>query len=213
MLSSLTAGTDHGQEAIESAAMFLFKTFYDKETVGHKETKAIKQMFGPFPSTCATAACNATYRIVSLLTDEQLKKLSQHFHEKNIDDAVFFGKNVIFSLEMYELEETEDLPLNGSVEADNDISLDFLKFHNGQKDISAISTHQKHGSNEDEGSLLYDEVEKYVVQSSTGGATVEDLCNTIFEMLASSKSNDELQNEVCPFWLFFYLFIFCIVFS
>nr|DBA26537.1 TPA: hypothetical protein GDO54_010781 [Pyxicephalus adspersus] len=193
-------GTDHGQEAIESGAMFLFKTFYDKEAVGHEETKAIKQMFGPFPSTCATAACNATCKIVSLLTDEQLKKLSKQLRGTSIEDTVIFGKNVIFSLEMYELEETEELPLNGSIEANIDISLDFLKFQNDQKNhfqgISAIGTQQKSGSNEEETSLLYDEVEKYVVQSSTGAATVEDLCNTIFEMLTSSKSNDELQNEL-----------------
>ncbi|XP_075718320.1 activating signal cointegrator 1 complex subunit 3 [Rhinoderma darwinii] len=194
-------GSDHGLEAIESGAMFLFKTFYDKDHVCQEATKAIKQMFGPFPSTCATAACGATYKIVSLLTDDCLKKFSLMFQEETLKETVSFGKNVKFSLEMYELEETEDLPLNGDFESHDDISLNFLKLQNGLKECSLDTSRAKHKvvGSEDDGYLLFDEVEKYFVQSlqsSVGGPTVEDLCSTIFEMLASSKSNDELQNEL-----------------
>ncbi|KAG9493297.1 hypothetical protein GDO78_001283 [Eleutherodactylus coqui] len=190
-------GTDHGQEAIESGAVFLFSTFYDKICVSQEATKAIKQMFGPFPSTCVTAACDATCKIVSLLTDEQLKKLAQMFQDR-VGETASFGKNVKFSLEMYELEEIEDLPLNGEFETNDNISLNFLQLQNGLKDLS-LDTKQKVNNSEDDGSLLYDEVEKYVaqsLQSSVGGPTPEDLCSTIFEMLASSKTNDELQNEL-----------------
>ncbi|KAM3931944.1 activating signal cointegrator 1 complex subunit 3 [Leptodactylus fuscus] len=194
-------GTDHGQEAIESGAVFLFKTFYDKDFVSQEATKAIKQMFGPFPLTCATAACDATYKIMSLFSDEQLKKLALTFQEDHVGESVSFGKNVKFSLDMYELEETEDMPLNGEFETNDDVTLNFLKIQNGLKDgsLDASRAKQKVGSSEDDGSLLYDTVEKYVLQSSQntiGGPTVEDLCGTIYEMLASSKSNDELQNEL-----------------
>lgn len=163
-------------------------------------------MFGPFPSTCATAACNATYKMVSLLNDEQLKKLGLMFREDNGEETVSFGRNVKFSLEMYELEETEDMPLNGEFETNNNISLNFMKIKNGLKESSLDTSRAKQSSSsEDDGSVLYEEVEKYVVQglqSSVGGPTVEDLCSTIFEMLASSKSNDELQNEVCKSLLY-----------
>ncbi|XP_073445599.1 activating signal cointegrator 1 complex subunit 3 isoform X3 [Dendrobates tinctorius] len=191
-------GTDHGQEAIESGAVFLFRTFYDKDCVNQEATKAIKQMFGPFPSTCAAAACDASYKIVSLLTDEQRQKLTPMVQEDSARDTASFGRNVKFSLEMYELEETEDMPLNGELETDDNLSFNFLKLQNGLKDgyLDPSRATQKVSSSEDDGSLLYEEVEKYVVQSSVGGHTVEDLCNTIFEMLASSKSSDELQNEL-----------------
>ncbi|XP_069582412.1 activating signal cointegrator 1 complex subunit 3 [Ranitomeya imitator] len=190
-------GTDHGQEAIESGAVFLFRTFYDKDCVNQEATKAIKQMFGPFPSTCAAAACDATYKMMSLLTDEQHQQLTPMVQEDTARDTASFGRNVKFSLEMYELEETEDMPLNGELQTDDNLSFDYLKLQNGLKDFSLDPSRatQKVGSSEDDGPLLYEEVEKYVVQSSVGGHTVEDLCNTIFEMLASSKSNDELQNE------------------
>ncbi|KAM4695371.1 activating signal cointegrator 1 complex subunit 3 [Discoglossus pictus] len=197
------AGTDHGQEAVESAALFLFKLFQDKESVGHEETKAVKQMFGPFPSTSATAACDATYRIVSHFTQDEFHKLSLLFQKKDREDGLTFGKNVVFSFDMYELEETEDMPLNGSIETENDISLDFRKFQNSHAEPSP-SISNAHGSheNQDSSSFLYDEVEKYVhctLQDAYRGPTVEDLCNTLFEMLASEKTNDELQNELFEF--------------
>ncbi|KAG8582325.1 hypothetical protein GDO81_008011, partial [Engystomops pustulosus] len=192
-------GTDYGQEAIESGAVFLFRTFYDKDCVNQEATKAIKQMFGPFSSTCATEACDATNKIVSFLTDKELKKLSLMFQEDPVEETVPFGRNVKFSLEMYELEETENIPLSGEFETNENISLDLFKIQNGLKACTVDPSRSKQnvGSGEDDGSLLYDAVEKYVrLQNSIGGPTVEDLCSTIFEMLASSKSNDELQNEL-----------------
>ncbi|KAM4772205.1 activating signal cointegrator 1 complex subunit 3 [Rhinophrynus dorsalis] len=194
-------GTDNGQDAIESAAVFLFKTLYDKESIGHNETVAIKQMFGPFPSSFATVACNAIYRIVSLLTEEQHQKIALLFQEKSCEDGMYFGKNVVFSFEMYELEETEAMPENGIIETENYISLDFQKYHNShiERGTSAAQTSNRTYDNEDDCSFFYHEVEKYVLntlENNSGGPTVEDLCSTLFEMLASAKSNDELQNEL-----------------
>lgn len=97
VLVLLTVGAENGQEAIESGAVFLFKTFHRKECVGHDETKAIKQMFGPFPSSSATAACNATCRIASHFTEEQLTALIQMAEEQSDENRVIFGKNIVFS--------------------------------------------------------------------------------------------------------------------
>ncbi|KAI1241058.1 hypothetical protein IHE44_0009518 [Lamprotornis superbus] len=147
-------GAENGQEAIESGAVFLFKTFHGKECVGHDETKVIKQMFGPFPSSSATAACNAMSRIASHFTEEQLKALIQLAEEQNGDNRVLFGKNIVFSFDMHDLDHSEELPVN---------------------------------------------VGKYLRESqggNPGGPTTEDLCCTLYEILASTKSADELQNEL-----------------
>lgn len=90
-------GMDNGREAIESGAAFLFMTFHLKDAVGHMETKAIKQMFGPFPSSSATAACNATNRIISQFSQDDLTALLQ-MTEKEYGNKVFFGKNLAFHL-------------------------------------------------------------------------------------------------------------------
>ncbi|KAM8954511.1 activating signal cointegrator 1 complex subunit 3 isoform 1-T1 [Pelodytes ibericus] len=194
-------GTDHGQEAIESGAIFLLKTLYDKQCVGHEETKAIKQMFGPFPPTSATAACNAAYKVVSQLTENQLEKLVQMFQENGGENIVSFGRNVIFSFDMYELEEANEMPMNDNIDFENGISLDFSKFHGNYMERCTNVEQQRHKSNDsdDDGSFFRDEIEKYVLttlQNNSGSPTVDDLCSTLFEMLTSGKSNDELQNEL-----------------
>ncbi|NWH78990.1 ASCC3 protein, partial [Piaya cayana] len=195
-------GAENGQEAIESGAVFLFKMFHRKECVGYDETKTIKQMFGPFPSSSATAACNATCRIASHFTEEQLTALIQMAEERNNDSRVFFGKNIVFSFDMHDLDHSEELPVNGEADAQKIISLDYNKFLNNQLnhlqnycgDKSDLKSLEKVDD-----SFLWCEVGKYLNESqggTPGGPTTEDLCCTLYEMLASTKSGDELQNEL-----------------
>ncbi|XP_029451223.1 activating signal cointegrator 1 complex subunit 3 isoform X2 [Rhinatrema bivittatum] len=195
-------GTEYGQEAIESAAVFLFKIFHVKECVGHDETKAIKQMFGPFPSSSATVACDATCRITSCFTEEQLAALVQMFKGKNGDSTRCFGKNIMFSFDMYDLDHTEELPVNGETDMQKHISLDYCKFQNNHLEPSQdcfVDGSDARLLGKVDGSFLRCRVEKYIVetlQGTSGGPTVDDLCCTLFEMLASNKSDDELQNEL-----------------
>ncbi|XP_030051047.1 activating signal cointegrator 1 complex subunit 3 [Microcaecilia unicolor] len=195
-------GAEYGQDAVESGAVFLFKIFHVKECVGQDETKAIKQMFGPFPPSSATAACDATCRITSRFTEEQLADLVRMFEVKNGDTARGFGKNIIFSLDMYDLDRSEELPVNGENGTHKPISLDYCRFQNNH-----LATYQGgfvDGSDAEslgrvDGSFLRCKVEKYIgetLRGTSGGPVLDDLCCTLFEMLASSKSNDELQNEL-----------------
>nr|XP_014343473.1 PREDICTED: activating signal cointegrator 1 complex subunit 3 [Latimeria chalumnae] len=196
-------GTDYGQEAIEGAAVFLFKTFYDKDHVGHEETKAIKQMFGPFPSSSATTACNATLKIVSYFTEKDLEALLELDEAKNLTEHAGFGRNIVFSFDLYSLDYSEELPLNGE---DNSMqvsfSLDYSKLVNYQEEHLKNGTSDKSdlkSSQRVDGSYLRREVESYVsgcLQGTLGMPTVDDLCTTLFEMLESTTSDDELQNEL-----------------
>ncbi|XP_005044023.1 PREDICTED: activating signal cointegrator 1 complex subunit 3 [Ficedula albicollis] len=195
-------GAENGQEAIESGAVFLFKTFHGKECVGHDETKVIKQMFGPFPSSSATAACNATFRIASHFTEEQLRALIQLDEEQNGDNRVLFGKNIVFSFDMHDLDHSGELPVNGETDAQKNISLDYNKFLNNQ--LNHLQNYSDEKSNTKslekiDDSFLWCEVGKYLKESqggNPGGPTTEDLCCTLYEILASTKSADELQNEL-----------------
>ncbi|KAL8186316.1 UNVERIFIED_CONTAM: activating signal cointegrator 1 complex subunit [Gekko kuhli] len=194
-------GSENGQEAIESGSVFLFKTLYTKEYVGHEETKAIKQMFGPFPSSSATAACNAASRIASHFTEEQLISLLQTAEEQNGDTQPRFGKSITFSFGMHDLDHSEELPVNGETDGQKFVSLDYKKFLNSSLehfpngyDESLVKPSEKVDD-----SFLWCEVGKYLKESlkgTPGGPTMEHLCCTLYEMLASTKSGDELQNEV-----------------
>ncbi|XP_006865917.1 PREDICTED: activating signal cointegrator 1 complex subunit 3-like [Chrysochloris asiatica] len=192
--SKQIVGMDNGKEAIESGAAFLFRTFYLKNSVGHKETKAVKQMFGPFPSSSATAACNATSRITSHFSEDNLTALLRMTEEEN-GDRVLFGKNIVFSFDMHDLDHFDELPING--EAQKMISLDYQKFLNERfQDQCTVEVKPVEKTN---GSFLWCEVEKYLnttLKGMTEAPRIEDLCCTLYDMLASVKSGDELQNEL-----------------
>lgn len=195
-------GSENGQEAIESAAIFLFKTFHQKEYVGHDETKAIKQMFGPFPSSSATAACNSANRVASYFSEEQLSSLLQQAEEHNGDAKLCFGKNIAFSFDMHDLDDFEELPVNGDTDEHKVISLDYKKFLNNHLEHFPNCYDDGSGRKSSEkvdDSFLWYEVGKYMndsLKGTPGGPTMEHLCCTLYEMLASHKSGDELQNEV-----------------
>ncbi|XP_021060227.1 activating signal cointegrator 1 complex subunit 3 isoform X1 [Mus pahari] len=187
-------GTDNGREAIESGAAFLFMTFHMTDSVGYMETKAIRQTFGPFPSSSATSACNATNRIISHFNQDDLTAFVQ-MAENPCNDRVVFGKNLAFSFDMYDLDYFDELPING--ESQKTISLDYKKFLNEQ--FQESYTPELKPVEKTNGSLLWCEVEKYLnatLKEMTEAPRIEDLCSTLYDMLASAKSGDELQDEL-----------------
>uniref|UniRef100_A0A8C6SMC7 Activating signal cointegrator 1 complex subunit 3 n=1 Tax=Neogobius melanostomus TaxID=47308 RepID=A0A8C6SMC7_9GOBI len=135
-------GAEHGQEAIESAGVFLFETFHNKDHVGTEETRTIRQMFGPFPSSAAESAC-ASVRYS------------------------FDFKNIIAN--------------HQTIKA------------SGENEASGLGRGPQ--TLEDEG-ILRTEVETYLNGGNMISSSPEELCSSLFEMLSSHRSNDELQNEL-----------------
>ncbi|KAM9852705.1 activating signal cointegrator 1 complex subunit 3 [Aulostomus maculatus] len=193
-------GTEHGQEAIEHAAVFLFETFHNKDHVGTEETRAIRQMFGPFPSSAAEAACTCVARLVASLGESRVEDFIQaQSSRQNPQRGSTFGRNIAFSYECYPLDPLEDLPCSRTHE--ENVSLDFLNFLNNQQSgrkvagEEELSTSGRSLSSVD-GTILRTEVEKYLNGGNMISSSPEELCTSLFEMLASYKSNDELQNEL-----------------
>ena len=193
-------GSEHGQEAIESAAVFLFEIFYNKELVGTEETRAIKHMFGPFPASGAEASCSSVARLVAALGEAGVEDFIQSSRAPPPPGSAF-GRNIAFSYDCYSLDPLEELSSSGLLE-DKD-NLDFLNFLNmqqgGRKATEKEGTLPP-GSPLTSGgeNLLSSEVEKYLTGGNMVSSTPEELCASLFEMLASQRSDDELQNEVCP---------------
>lgn len=193
-------GNEDGQEAIESAAVFLFETFHNKDHVGTEETRAIKQMFGPFPSSAAEASCACVARLLAPLGDSRVEDFIQALgsrHDPQRGSA--FGRNIAFSYECYTLHPLEDLPCSGVHEEDT--SLDFINFFNNQQSEKKASGEGRPSSGgalgSGDGGVLRTEVEKYLDGGNMVSSSQEELSTSLFEMLASHKSDDELQNEVC----------------
>lgn len=152
-------------------------------------------MFGPFPSSSATAACDATNRITSRFHQDSFTALVQGSIEDHNDNRVLFGKNLVFSFDMHDLEHFDELPVNG--DSQKTISLDYKKFLN--EHFQEHSTPELKPVEKANDSLLWCEVEKYLnatLNEMAETTRIEDLCCTLYDMLASVKSGDELQNEV-----------------
>lgn len=195
--------TDFGQDAIDSAAVFLFKTFQNKEQVSHEETRAIKQMFGPFPASAADTACAAVSQLVAQLGESQVEAFIQtQTTNKPIDHGMSFGKNIAFSFDAYVLDSIDSLPWEE--ENGEGLSLDFNSFlsnHAGGRSfgLESVGAPSVSQSSSADRSILRREVEKYLCGGNMGSSSVEELCTSLFEMLASTKSDDELQNELFEF--------------
>lgn len=193
-------GTEHGQEAIESAAVFLFETFHNKDHVGTEETRAIKQMFGPFPSSGAEASCAAVAQLVASVGDSCVENFIQtHSSRHNPQRGSTFGRNIAFSHDCYILDPLEDLPCSGI--HDEKVSLDFINFLSNQQSGRNTAGEEEVSSSErslssGDGAILRREVERYLNRGNMISSSPEELCTSLFEMLASHKSDDELQNEL-----------------
>ncbi|XP_060726018.1 activating signal cointegrator 1 complex subunit 3 isoform X1 [Tachysurus vachellii] len=196
-------GTDFGHDAVESAAVFLFKTFQNKEQVSHEETRAIKQMFGPFPASAADTACAAVSHLVAQRGESQVEDFIQsHTSNKPIDHGMAFGRNIAFSFDTYVLDSLDSLPWEE--EKSEELSLDFNSFlsnHAGGRStgLESAGVQSVSQSSSADRSILRKEVEKYLSGGNMGSSSAEELCTSLFEMLASSKSDDELQNELFEF--------------
>uniref|UniRef100_A0A8B9HIB9 Activating signal cointegrator 1 complex subunit 3 n=1 Tax=Astyanax mexicanus TaxID=7994 RepID=A0A8B9HIB9_ASTMX len=198
-------GTEYGQDAIESAAVFLFKTFHNKDQIGHEETRAIKQMFGPFPASAAEASCAAVGRLVDQFGESQVEAFIQTQSSfKSVDRGAAFGRNIAFSFDTYVIDNQDPLPWEE--ENDEDRSLDFNSFLNNhaggrRTEVEAVGAQSRTAPSQSsaDGSILRREVEKYLSGGNMGSSSVEELCTSLFEMLTSTRSDDELQNELFEF--------------
>ncbi|XP_061631431.1 activating signal cointegrator 1 complex subunit 3 isoform X4 [Phyllopteryx taeniolatus] len=191
-------GTENGQEAIEHAAVFLLETFHNKDHVGTEETRAMKQMFGPFPSSVAEISRACVARLVDSLRDSPIDELIQSYcSRRKLQQGSSFGRNIAFSHECYMLDPLEELPRSG-IQTQN-MSLDFPNFLNNQQSSMAVVNEGEIFAIEKSlmnGTILRTEVEKYLNEGNMISSSPEGLCTSLLEMLASHKSNDELQNEL-----------------
>lgn len=195
-------GTDFGQDTIESAGVFLFKTFHNKDQIGHEETRAIKQMFGPFPASPAESCCAAVGRLVAQIGESQVDAFIQTQSSlKTVNRGSVFGRNIAFSFDTYALDAHDTVPWSEGTDMDQAVDFhSFLNHHAGERRTGAerddaYSAEELEQRNADS-SILRQEVEKYLNDGNMVSSSVEELSTSLFEMLASTRSDDELQNEV-----------------
>ena len=63
----MLVGAGAGDNAVNAAAVALLAMLHDCQHIGRNEAMTIKQMFGPFPATAATAACTSVQSLLKRL--------------------------------------------------------------------------------------------------------------------------------------------------
>ncbi|XP_070568490.1 activating signal cointegrator 1 complex subunit 3-like [Ptychodera flava] len=184
-------GSDASPEAVESTAVFLFLTLKDCERVGHDETLKLRDKLGPFQAKAASEALKIIQGIVRYVPQEVLEKL-----EKN-DELLSkeFGKNLHFSHNSYCLQNgpAEQLSSEESEDEEYEFSMSYSANTTVQPAVNNSHRHKDDASTLT-GNWLLEEVRKYY--SSDLDMSVENWCESIFDILSSAKSNDELQNDL-----------------
>lgn len=194
-------GTDFGQDTIESAGVFLFKTFHNKDQIGHEETRAIKHMFGPFPASAAELSCAAVGRLVAQIGESQVEAFIQTQSSlKTPDRGSVFGRNIAFSFDTYVLDAQDEFPWSDGTDMEQTVDFhSFLNNNVGERRVGGVYSAEELEQRNTDGSILRQEVEKYLNEGNMVSSSAEELSTSLFEMLASTRSDDELQNELFEF--------------
>ena len=84
---------------MEGAAAFLFDVFKAVEIVGSKEAVKLRNIFGPYPASAATKACNIVAKITLTLPDESTLLLSNQDRQEaeGAEYSNEFGHSIKFS--------------------------------------------------------------------------------------------------------------------
>lgn len=159
-------------------------------------------MFGPFSATAAEACLASVSRLVTSVGEAEAFVRTQNAGRYGLGDAssTAFGRNIAFSHDGYILDCHEPPPwLDVPDEDAGDLGFeDFLNNHvgRGQAAGSGAQAGGSGGGRDTGASILREEVDKYQNAGNMMSSSPEELCTSLFEMLASQKSDEELQNEV-----------------
>lgn len=159
-------------------------------------------MFGPFPATAAELSCAAVGRLVAQIGESQVEAFIQTQSSlKTLDRGSVFGRNIAFSFDTYVLDAQDVFPWSEGTDIEQTVDFhSFLNNNVGERRVGGeredvYSAEELEQRNTD-GSILRQEVEKYLNEGNMVSSSAEELSTSLFEMLASTRSDDELQNEV-----------------
>ena len=208
---SFSVGSDTTKEAVESAAIHVFELFRGCEQITALESKKLKELFGPFPASIASKCHNIVKQIVNLLPEDTFID-SQ---DKRTSKIKRFGHNLAINLTcdntlVSDSSDSEDesadnqtdafigqfrdkMALHRAGKAEHNTNKD-NQWNKGQRPNGNQSSNVCQKSNRKDLWLL-DQCRKYF-SGKSGTLSVEDMATAIYDILCSSKNNEEIQNEL-----------------
>ncbi|GFO03568.1 activating signal cointegrator 1 complex subunit 3-like [Plakobranchus ocellatus] len=197
-------GSEESAETVECGAAFLFDIFKSVESVGQREATQLRSTFGPYPATAATKACQLVRKLVGWLPEAALAQLSSQREEG--DGAASneeFGRSIKFSMSYnVEEEDKDDISSEEDELALEDNKKDFdLRYKAAAASAASLSAQAEtrgHKSSLEYGSEWMKElISKYFEGNDTAlSLGLTELSTTIYDVLSSQRSDNELQNEM-----------------
>lgn len=168
------------------------------------ESTKLRQTFGPYSASIATKAFECVQDFVALLDDDLIKEENEeegsskskktYFGQKSKVNIGFENKN--FDELFSEYSDANDT----NIQADNFVELfkDKLNVNSSKQQLedNTKNNSQPQASNGFSSSWLFNQCEKHLSQQTDSALNITDLTSAVFEILNSTRSNDEIQNDM-----------------
>ena len=178
-------GPDSPTDLLQAGAVLLFTTFHQSSLVTKTDADTLRRLFGPYPASAATRACEHVQTLVAWLPEEELEVLvakatGSHENQQEFGHSIKFHDPEPIHTDVIDWLDSDD-------ESDDEgLTFDMRYIQNNEPDTK---------DDKISASWLRQQVEKHF-GPSPAGMSIVDMCNSIFDTLSSSKSDDELQEGV-----------------
>jgi len=213
VLILIVGGIDVDSGTAESAAVFLFGHFFNSSDLPSSERSwsRLHTYFGPVSHRLCSDVYSSVQYIRSCLSDASVEKISGALDSAtNIDGSANeeFGRHIKVALSYGPAVTDEDLDW---LESDDDSDMCASGFNMNYSDVSQnrpivsqvnardvkMETTDVKRQKANGRAWLYEEVASYFCSESNDHETcVDDLVTSVFDILCSSRSNEQLQTEV-----------------
>ena len=169
------------------------------------ESTKLRQTFGPYSASVATKAFESVQDFVALLDEDLIKEENGENTTSSKSKKTYFGQNskvnIGFENKSFDKLFSEFSDANDTnIQRDNFVELfkDKLNVHtsNQQLENDIKNKPQSQATNQFSSSWLFNQCEKHIAQQSDSALNVSHLTSAVFEILNSTRSNDEIQNEM-----------------
>ena len=187
----LTVGSEADSGTLNSATVYIFILFNHNKSVNSSVTQQLSSMFGVFQQRIVQQLCGLTGKIMSWLPDDvNIEELLCNSLTKN-QTVNEFGEGIKFSHSNgHSLDGLNELAWLDSDSASDGSDIDLDTYFVSQ--TTEVEDKTRRDLN-----WLRLEVENYSNSEDTGfSMSLTDLCRTVFEMLKSTQSDSELQNDM-----------------
>jgi len=218
LVFAVVGGIDVDSATAEYAAVFLFGFVFNSCEMQSTEESCRKlhTYFGPVSQSLFADVCSAVQYIRSCLSDISIEKISAALDSSTDENQLVneeFGRNIKAALDYcspandddldwLESEDENDMFMSGFSMNYCGVNEDGMSSQIKVRDMETETSNFKHQKTNCR-AWLYEEVASYFcTESSEPETCIDDLVSTVFDILCSSKSNEQLQMEVsqscCP---------------